>query len=106
MDNPLDDTGARVTHIAPVVVAPAALDRPTHGTVVDGRLYFLATAAGEGDSNAPRPVRIVETGIQGLQNIMPPDMQRFLEQQARQRMAPPEDMQPSSAGSEEKDPEG
>lgn len=98
----LDTSGARVTEIAPVIVAPDGIDRPTYGTLVGDTLYFLARGMSAEGREGPRPVRIVATGISGLRNIVPPDMKRYLEKQAQQRMAPPADMKPAEA----EDPDG
>jgi hypothetical protein len=93
----LDNSATRVNDIAPVVVAPEGIDRPNYGTIVDDKLYFLARVQSTEDEKSQRPLRIAVTGVEGLQNIVPPDMQRYLEQQAQQRMQPPTPLRPVSA---------
>jgi hypothetical protein len=109
----LDDSGSRITEIAPILVAPEGIDRPTYGAVVDDTLYFLARAQTGEAEEGPRPLRIAATGIEGVRNIMPPDMKRYMEQQARQRMQPPTPLAPvpavpaeEASGEEDKDEDG
>lgn len=106
----LDEAGSRVMDIAPVVVAPEGLERPTYGTIREDQLFFLASGSRAEGAAAPPVGRIAQTGIEGLRNIVPPDMERFLEQQARKRMAPPEITPapgtPSQAEGDGDEPEG
>jgi len=79
----LDVSGSQVTEIAPVAVALEAFDYPGFGVVVGGDLVFFGSGARSGQATAGQPIRLLRTSIQGLQNLVPPDMQRFLEQKAR-----------------------
>jgi hypothetical protein len=87
----LDDEGSAVSNVAPVVVAQEWFDYPSYGTLVDGELVFFANSLGQlpGRQVEPRPIRLARTDTEGLGKIVSPDMQRFLEQQARRRMQRP-----------------
>lgn len=96
----LDDTGRGVQNIAPVAVALDEFDHPNYGTVVEGDLVFFANSRTSKGEEGIQPVRIVRASLAGVENIVPPDMQRYLDNQARQRMqrpAEPETTEPGAA---------
>ncbi len=86
----LDVTGTMVAEVAPVAVALEVFDKPNYGTVVGDELVFFANSFGRNNGQeTDRPLKIVSANLAGVQNIVPPDMQKFLDDQARRRMQRP-----------------
>ena len=86
----LDPVGGAVTDVAPLAVALEVFDFPNYGTVVGDELYYFANSHWGSNGDNRKPVKIVSTNLTGGANLMPLDMQKFMEEQARRNMEPPE----------------
>jgi sugar lactone lactonase YvrE len=86
----LDPSGAAVTNVAPLAVALDVFDYPNYGTVIGEEFWFFANSHWGSDGEDREPVSIVSVALEGTGNLAPPpEMQRFLEEQARRSLEGP-----------------
>jgi hypothetical protein len=81
----LDAGGKRIESVRPLAVAQPAFDFPSFGALVGNDIYYFASSQGTGKAGAEKPVTVLRTSLDSGQDLVQPDMQLFLEQQAEQR---------------------
>jgi hypothetical protein len=85
----LNGDGSAVVNVTPIAVADPLFDHPGNGIIHGDELVFFANSKVYLNADQEAPVRLARASVIGVGNIVQPDMQRFLEEQARQRMQPP-----------------
>ena len=79
----LDSTGTQVTAVRPLAVAQAEFDYPSFGTVKGEELYYFANSQSNLDNGQAKAITVLRTPINSSKDLAQPDMQQFLEQQAK-----------------------
>jgi len=78
----LDASGTKVEAVRPLAVAQPEFDSPSFGTLEGEDLYYFANSQGL-DKKAPqKPVTVLRTPLDSSEDLVSPDMQQFLKQQA------------------------
>lgn len=77
--------GKKIESVRPLAVAQPAFDYPSFGALVGGDIYYFASSQGIGKAGEDKPVSVLRTPLDAGQDLVQPDMQLFLEQQAEQR---------------------
>jgi sugar lactone lactonase YvrE len=79
----LDASGTKVTAVRPLAVAQPEFDFPSFGTVKGDDLYYFANSQSLNTSGEKKAVTILRTPLDSSSDLVPPDMQQFLEEKAR-----------------------
>ncbi|HEY5776457.1 MAG TPA: hypothetical protein VIS57_10245 [Xanthomonadales bacterium] len=79
----LDASGTKVAGVRPMAVAQPAFDLPSFGTIMGEDLYYFANSQMLGEPGSIKPVTVLRTPLDAGSNLIQPDMQLFLEQQAK-----------------------
>lgn len=86
----LDSTGTKVTAVRPLAVAQPYFDYPSFGTVVGKTLYYFGNSHWSGSGKGFKPVRILQTDLDCCQDLMAPEMKKFIEDEKKAGKAVPE----------------
>ena len=78
----LDSSGTKVEAVRPMAVAQPEFDFPSFGTIVGNDLFYFANSQGVGKKGSQKPVTVLRTPLDSNEDLVQPDMQLFLEQQA------------------------
>ena len=78
----LDASGTKIENVRPLAVAQPEFDFPSFGTLVAEDLYYFASSQGIGKTGSEKPVTVLRTPLNAGGDLVQPDMQQFLEQQA------------------------
>jgi hypothetical protein len=78
----LDASGTKIDAVGPLAVALPEFDFPSFGTIEAGDLYYFASSQGIGKTAEQRPVTVLRTPLKPVGDLVQPDMQQFLQQQA------------------------
>lgn len=78
----LDASGTRVEAVRPLAVAQAEFDFPSFGTIEGEYLYFFANSQSMSKAGLQKPVTVLRTPLDSSADLVQPDMQLFLQQQA------------------------
>ena len=73
----LADDRVTVDSVSPLAVAQPFFNYPNYGTVVNGRLVFLADSHWVAGDQDLEPVRVASTDVANAPNLMAPDMDKF-----------------------------
>lgn len=76
----LADDGLAVTEVAPMAVAQPFFNYPNFGAVVGDDLFFLANSHWIRGQQQPEPIGVARTSIGSPANLVPVDMQKFMEE--------------------------
>jgi hypothetical protein len=89
----LNSSGTKVEAVRPLAVALPGFNVPNFGTVVGDDLYYFANNHWSDESEVSAAVTVVKTGLDSNADLVPPEMQLYLEQQ-RQEQAEREQQEP------------
>lgn len=78
----LDANGTTVESVRPLAVAQPVFDYPSFGAIVGDDLYYFASSEGIGKNATGKPVTVLRTPLDAGGNLVEPDMQKLIEQQA------------------------
>ncbi len=78
----LDSSGTKVESVRPLAVAQPEFDLPSFGTIEGEDLYFFANSQWMGKTGSQKPVTVLRTPLDSSGDLVQPDMQLFLKQQA------------------------
>jgi len=78
----LSASGQKVESVRPLAVAQVAFDFPNFGVIEGENLYYFANSQRKGDSGPQKPVTVLRTPLDSGMDLVQPDMQEFLKQQA------------------------
>ncbi len=78
----LDASGTKVESVRPLAVAQPEFDFPSFGTIEGENLYYFANSQRMGNPGSQKPVTVLSTPLDSGAELLQPDMQKFLEQQA------------------------
>ena len=79
----LDSSGTQVTAVRPLAVAQPAFDYPSFGTVHGKDLYYFANSQTLTSDGSAEAVTVLSTPLDSNADLVQPDMQQFMEQQAK-----------------------
>ncbi len=79
----LDSTGTKVESVRPLAVAQPEFDYPSFGLVKGKELYYFANSQSASNNGELTPVTILRTPLDSNEDLVSPDMQLYLEQQAK-----------------------
>ena len=79
----LDASGTRVIAVRPLAVAQPEFDFPSFGNIKGDDLYYFANRQSFNTGGEKKGVTVLRTPLDASSDLVPPDMQQFLEQQAR-----------------------
>lgn len=79
----LDSSGTQVTTVRPLAVAQPIFDYPRFGTLQGEDLYYFANSHWQGKSGGHKAVTVLRTSLDSNQDLVHPDMRRYLEQQEK-----------------------
>jgi len=79
----LDSSGTQVTAVRPLAVAQPAFDYPSFGTVQGQDLYYFANSQSLTRGGSVEAVTVLSTPLDSNADLVQPDMQQFMEQQAK-----------------------
>jgi sugar lactone lactonase YvrE len=79
----LDSSGTQVTTVRPLAVAQPIFDYPSFGTLQGEDLYYFANSHWQGKRGGQRAVTVLRTSLDSNQDLVQPDMRRYLEQQEK-----------------------
>jgi hypothetical protein len=79
----LDSSGTQVTAVRPLAVAQPAFDYPSFGTVQGKDLYYFANSQTLTSDGSAEAVTVLSTPLDSNADLVQPDMQQFMEQQAK-----------------------
>ncbi len=94
----LDSTGTKVTAVRPLAVAQPYFDYPSFGTVVGKTLYYFGNSHWSGGEKVYKPVRILQTDLDCCQDLMAPEMKKFLEDMKKAGKPLPEGLEKEAGG--------
>ena len=78
----LSASGQKVESVRPLAVAQPEFDFPNFGTIEGENLYYFANSQRMGNSGSQKPVTVLSTPLDSGTELVQPDMQEFLKQQA------------------------
>jgi hypothetical protein len=81
----LDSSGTKVEAVRPLAVALPVFDMPTFGTIKGDHLVYFANGRWPGEGEATAGVTAVKTALDPNTDLIPPEMQLYLEQERRQK---------------------
>jgi sugar lactone lactonase YvrE len=81
----LDSSGTVVESVRPLAVAQPDFDFPSFGSIVGADIYYFASSQGIAKTGTEKPVTVLRTPLDAGSDLVQPDVQRFLEQQAEKR---------------------
>jgi hypothetical protein len=81
----LDASGTVVESVRPLAVAQPDFDFPSFGSIVGTEIYYFASNQGIAKTGTEKPVTVLRTPLDAGSDLVQPDVQRFLEQQAEMR---------------------
>ena len=79
----LDATGTKATAVRPLAVAQPEFDYPSFGTVKGEDLYYFASSQSLASEGPAKPVTVLRTPLDSSADLVQPDMQEFMQQQAK-----------------------
>ena len=79
----LDSSGTQVAAVRPLAVAQPVFDYPSYGTILGEDLYYFANSQWQGERGVQTAVTVLRTALDSNQDLLQPDMRRYLEQQAK-----------------------
>ena len=68
--------------VRPLAVAQADFDLPSFGTIEGEYLYFFANSQWVDKTGSQKPVTVLRTPLDSSADLVQPDLQLFLKQQA------------------------
>jgi sugar lactone lactonase YvrE len=77
----LDASGTRVETVRPLAVAQPEFNFPNFGTLKGEDLVYFASTHFSNDAGQNKPVQVLRTGLDSNENLVPPEMMLYLEQQ-------------------------
>jgi len=89
----LDAGGTHVESIAPLAVAQPEFDFPSFGSLEGDDIYYFASSQGIGKTSAAKPVTVLRTPLDAEGDLVQPDVQKFLEQQAERNKQQQQDQE-------------
>ncbi|MGA9574944.1 MAG: hypothetical protein WBS20_13470 [Lysobacterales bacterium] len=78
----LDASGTKIATVRPLAVAQPEFDFPSFGAIEGGNLYYFASSQGIGKTGVEKAVTVLRTPLTAGDELVQPDMQQFLKQQA------------------------
>ncbi len=81
----LDASGTKVEAVRPLAVAQPQFDLPSFGTIEGEDLYYFANSQWAGKTGSQKPVTVLRTPLDSSEDLVQPEMQHFLKQQAKKR---------------------
>lgn len=78
----LNSSGTKVESVRPLAVAQAEFDLPSFGTIEGEYLYFFANSQWMDKTGSQKPVTVLRTPLDSSADLVQPDLQLFLKQQA------------------------
>jgi len=79
----LDATGTKATAVRPLAVAQPEFDYPSFGTVKGEDLYYFASSQSLASEGPAKAVTVLRTSLNSSADLVQPDMQEFMQQQAK-----------------------
>ena len=79
----LDSSGTQVVGVRPLAVAQPEFDYPSYGTLLGDDFFYFANSQWMDTGAAPKPVTVMQTPLDSSADLVPPDMQKFLENQEK-----------------------
>ena len=81
----LDASGTKVETVRPMAVAQPEFDLPSFGTIEGESLYYFASSQRAGKTGPQKPVSVLRTPLDSNEDLVQPEMQHYLEQQAKKK---------------------
>ena len=81
----LDATGTKVEEVRPMAIAQPQFDLPSFGTIEGENLYYFSSSQRAGKTGSQKPVSVLRTPLDSSEDLVQPEMQHYLEQQAKKR---------------------
>lgn len=78
----LDSSGTRVASVAPLAVALPEFELPSFGVIKGEDLYYFANSQWLGDKGSQKPVTLMRSSLNSIPDLVKPEMEQFLKQQA------------------------
>ena len=78
----LDSSGTKVASVAPLAVALPEFDLPSFGAIEGEDLYYFANSQWVGKQGSQKPVAVVRSSLNSSIDLVQPEMEHFLKQQA------------------------
>jgi len=94
----LDSTGTKVEAVRPLAVAQPYFDYPSFGTVVGKTLYYFGNSHWSGSEKVYKPVRVLQTDLDCCQDLVAPEMKKFLQELKKSGKAVPEALEKEANG--------
>ncbi|MGB5290734.1 MAG: hypothetical protein WBN41_04720, partial [Lysobacterales bacterium] len=79
----LNTSGTKVENVRPLAVAQPDFDLPSFGTIKGDSLYYFANSQSLGKKGSQKPVTVLRTRLDSSADLVQPEMQKFLEDQAK-----------------------
>jgi len=79
----LDPSGTQVTTVRPLAVAQPEFNFPSFGTLQGEHLYYFANSHWADGEGQPKAVTVLRTPLNANEDLVAPEMQKFLEQQRK-----------------------
>ena len=79
----LNTSGTKVENVRPLAVAQPDFDLPSFGTIEGDSLYYFANSQYRGKNGPQKPVTVLRTPLDSSADLVQPEMQKFLEDQAK-----------------------
>ena len=83
----LDAAGTKVTAVRPLAVAQPEFDYPSFGAIEGEDLYFFASSQMAGRQETPKPVTVLKTPLNSSEDLVQPDMRKYLEEREKKLRA-------------------
>jgi hypothetical protein len=83
----LDETGTKVTAVRPLAVAQPEFDYPSFGAIEGEDLYYFASSQMAGRKASPKPVTVLKTPLNSSEDLVQPDMRKYLEEREKKLRA-------------------
>lgn len=80
----LDSTGTKVDKVRPLAVAQPVFEFPSFGTIIENNLVYFANSQWSDSEENLKPVVVVSTPLDANEDLVPPELQHYLEQQRKQ----------------------
>ena len=80
----LDSTGTKVDKVRPLAVAQPVFEFPSFGTIIENNLVYFANSQWSDSEENLEPVVVVSTPLDANEDLVPPELQHYLEQQRKQ----------------------
>lgn len=68
-----------------MAIAQPQFDLPSFGTIEGENLYYFSSSQRAGKTGSQKPVSVLRTPLDSSEDLVQPEMQHYLEQQAKKR---------------------